>query len=507
VNVDAAGRAKANYLQLERLLQVRDNDVSFNCSTDSSTLNFTATPQSCTVITNGNAQYLEPTDNLDIIATADAGCGLAWQNLSLQTFPAASNAVNTTLLRVTDTSFTSIGQGFPSLTNIQLNLEITSNMNLTHIGRFPTLTSAGGLIFSGNRLVSAIEGFDSLTSAKPKGIYIENSNKLVTIPTFPNLSSCRHFEISNVSVSTVTLLATSIEELHLKYNPALTTINVPNWRDTATYLQVSYNPTLIQASFSSIQAIQVLAIEYNPKLTSYSFPRLTDVAELRITETLCEAIEEASMPLLATGMHRLRIAVNSRLRRISGFNSFVDIPKHIRIEENDRLQTVDGFQQLQSVFALRVQGPNVVTLSGFDNLRIVSHLLISCESYQELLFPKLQLTPVMVCGLHTFYCPQTSCDCLSYHNRQVKERTALTTSQSRSKMTAQFAMVAIVLPCSIVVLAGISYWFIWRERSNRSKRSAIAHVDINLALSNALKVLRQQHPLASGTADPGVYDV
>eukprot|EP00045_Choanoeca_perplexa_P016467 m.223493 g.223493 ORF g.223493 m.223493 type:complete len:840 (-) comp17270_c0_seq2:1876-4395(-) len=507
VTLSLAGQAEVNYIQLQRLIKARDDGLGPDCSALNHTLetNFTATPINCSQVVSGdNAQFLKVNDTLDITASFQPTCTLVWQDLRLATQPFASNAINVSTLEVSGTSFTEVGQGFPSLKAVQ-TIDIVNNTNLTDV-QFPDLEALGQLRILNNTQLTELGGFDKL-NAIPDGIDIIGNPNLLSIPAFP--VHCSFLSTMFTSITSLNPLANGMDGVDLSYNDVVTEIMLPRWNNSARYLGISYNPQLQHLSVPLTQEVEVVSIEYNKRLVSYSFPMLHTVVELRITDSALTVLDDSFMPSLVNSTAHLRIEHNNRLRRVSAFNALGVIRNEFRIEDNLNLETIDGFQNVQYITSLRVSGPKIADLSGFTNVTGVGDITVFCSGHKSMLFPNLVITPDTRCLIATFYCKLESCECIAHHNSKVQEAAAIQPSQAPSQSDSRsFNYLLVLLPCVAILILLAAGAVVVRQRAARTQHQAAMKDDITRALSRAIYSLQQQHPTsASVPIEPEVYDV
>lgn len=281
--------------------------------------------------------------------------------------------------------------GFSSLQSVNGELRIYNNPHVTRIGGFDNLHTAGGVSVVANPSLSTIEGFHSVVNIEDtvgnKGsLLIEGNDVLTDVNGFTALQSARYFEIgNNPSLSDLQsfLSLQSLFAIYIRDNAALTDINVFASIDSIEgELRIQNNDQLLDLSaFSSLKKVGSISIYENDNLTSID--GLTNVTEigwglgtsLWISNNGALAHLDGFSALTKIG-GPVAIKYNRSLQSIDGFSSVTQLNGHVEISNNDVLTTIGGFRTLtklsHSSFGIGViinQNPMLLQVNGFSSLK------------------------------------------------------------------------------------------------------------------------------------------
>ena len=287
--------------------------------------------------------------------------------------------------------------GPASLHEINEDLTIETNNDLTNISGFDNLVTLHAITISGNPKLSEIRGFNSLATIKndlPGNLTIEGNNLLNSVEGFLTLTSVNSIHIvgNNMlsKLNPFAALKSVSGDLFLSDNSALSTIDGFNSVDSIVGdVRIEDNVALKDLTgFASLKSAGNLLIRNNLNLIYLAgFSSLTklytgDFNDGQLLVEFNENLTTISAFNNLTEVSAVSIYDNTKLVSVTGFTSLVAIrntpgeahgvPGVLSIGLNDELTDIQGFSALTYVGSLSIYGNN--SLVNIDALSSLNRL-------------------------------------------------------------------------------------------------------------------------------------
>lgn len=251
-------------------------------------------------------------------------------------------------------------------------IEVLANPSLTSLGSLGNVVQLPGtLTLKDNPQLLNLEGLDKLTASGD--LRIDNNDALLNLAQLSNLEgvSGQVWIMNNAALTDLTgleKLETIGQDLNIYFNDALTNLSALSklkivWGSAG----ISYNPLLTNLGLDSLATIgNELYLVSNASLEN-----LSGLSQLAYVSNNLAISDNAVLTSLE-GLNRLSacyqisIGNNPSLERLNSFDSLREVG-NIWLFENNLLQNLDGFENLNTVYGTLSIGP-LASLSSVEEL-------------------------------------------------------------------------------------------------------------------------------------------
>ena len=217
---------------------------------------------------------------------------------------------------------------YPDCTAVDVRITVGPSQDIINLDGLANLSVVGILFVGGNEALRSIAGLTNLESAE---VITFSQN-----PLMQNLEGLENLHTVSTAFSVIT-------------NRSLKDISAVSNIDSLGLVYIRFNDSLEQiVGFDNIKTLDHFYIDFNTSLELFdAFHNVREIEDDLTIETSSNLTDFSGFGQLAH-LGNLNIVANPRLRHVPTFSSLLSVER-LQIQNNDSLQTIEGFDVLDVI--------------------------------------------------------------------------------------------------------------------------------------------------------------
>ncbi|MDN3687468.1 hypothetical protein [Cyclobacterium jeungdonense] len=251
-----------------------------------------------------------------------------------------------------------------SIREIEGDLIIRKNTNLTSLNGLENLSKVGWLLIAENESLNSLQGLQNLREVKSK-LYIQNNPQIANLEGLENLKSVKEtlriFNIPGLINLNGLNNLNNCHSLEIIGNENLTSIEELKQLTETADINLADNPKLesfwrIINQFQEIEALRLSGLEIDN--FENKIPENFEITSLLSLRNIIGLKNLKGLPIIKELTTSLEIADNPNLESLEGLGNLLSIGVKLYIDGNPQLKSLNGLENLETVGEIIQIGSN-----------------------------------------------------------------------------------------------------------------------------------------------------